>query len=114
MNSKKELKEYAIRMFDRGDSYRTIFTYLHNNCESEEEVQSIISSVREHEKKQKTKKENLSEKWFNLNIIIPILLIVFGGIMVNMLWGKGFVSTLPFVVILIGIFTLDKGLKSNS
>lgn len=106
MKTKEELLAYAIKMFERGDTYRTIFNYLHNNCEDEKTIEEIVAEIQKLEKEQKIVQEKESKGWIDVNVIGSVLVIFFGAILIHFLWGKGYVSTLPFAVIGLGSFML--------
>mgnify|MGYP000459948934 CR=1 FL=1 len=111
MKTKEELYAYAIKMFERGDTYRSIFNYLHNNCEDEKTIEEIVAEIRGLEKEQKISKEKESKGWFDINVIGSVLVICFGAILIHFLWGKGYVSTLPFFVIGLGAYQLSRSLR---
>lgn len=109
MKTKEELLEYAIKMRSRDDSYRSMINYLNNNCDDEEVVREIVRTVDQMEKEKKIKTEAIKLKEpLNLNLIMGGLLIVIGIGLIRILWDKGYISTLPFILIGIGLVSIAK------
>jgi hypothetical protein len=112
MKTKEELLAYAIKMKKRGDTFVDIRNYLNRNCDKEDLINGIIKTVDklENENQIKIADDRKSDKSV-LNLIIGGILILGGIVMVFFLWGQGFVSTIPFILIGIGILALTGAIK---
>jgi len=100
MTSKEELLNYAIEMRKRGDTYRAMIAYLENNCDDEETVKEIVRTVDKMEKENQIKVQvEKKNKPSFMNITLGVLFLLLGIILMFFLWGKGWVSTVPFILI---------------
>ena len=102
--TKEELLQYAAKMRQRGDTYVEIIRYLERNTSDEQTIKDVINVISELEKlvKPVEKKKNRPI----LNIILGFGFLIFGFFLIFVLWGRGFVATLPFVMIIIGVTAL--------
>ncbi|MCD4791644.1 MAG: hypothetical protein K8R54_00295 [Bacteroidales bacterium] len=102
--SKDEMLKYAVQMRERGDTYRDMLAYIKRYTNDEAIIKEIISEVDSLEKR---KRINTPERGSNsgsmISIIFGSIFLVSGVILIFFLWGKGFVSTIPFILIAIGI-----------
>jgi len=110
--TKKELLEYAIKMRQRGDTYRTIMQYLERNCDEKDVIKEIISSLDLLEKQQHIK-VNQSTTQNNLFIskFIGALFIILGIFLIIFLWKQGFIAWLPLGLVIIGLFGITGKIK---
>ncbi len=99
-------------MRSRGDTYRSMLGYLQSQTNDKEMISRIISEVDKLEK-QKTinpEKPDLS-KFSTTNVMMGLILLCGGIILLFFLWGKGWVSTVPFILIGIGLAALTGIIK---
>ena len=117
--TKEELLQYAAKMRQRGDTYFEIKKYLERNASDEQTINDVIAIINELEKVAKPvqKKKNVPI----LNIVLGSCFLISGFILLFVLWGQGFVATLPFIMIIIGVtaltspnFDKDKTLPTTS
>ncbi len=112
MKTKEENLAYAIKMVQRGDTYVSIHNYLKNNCESKEEISTIVKIIDKLEKEEKIKPavEKVSSGP-NYNIIMGGVFLTCGIFSFFFLWNKGWISTVPFILCGIGIAGLRGVIK---
>lgn len=112
--TKEELMEYAVKMRVRGDTYRSILNYLQMNSSDENLINEIISRIDQLEKKKiiSITPENTTEQP-TLNLFIGSFLSFLGIGLIFFLWGKGYLSTVPFLIIGLGAWVLTGGSKNN-
>lgn len=112
--TKEELMEYAVKMRVRGDTYRSILNYLQMNSSDENLINEIISRIDQLEKKKiiSTTPENTTEQP-TLNLFIGSFLSFLGIGLIFFLWGKGYLSTVPFLIIGLGVWVLTTGNKNS-
>ena len=110
--TKEEIQEYAIIMRGRGESYRTILNYIKSKTSDEDTITDIISHLDQLEKSNNLK---ISKEYpGNLSItntLLGSLFLISGIVLIFFLWGKGFISTIPFMLIGIGMLALTGGIK---
>jgi uncharacterized membrane protein len=104
--SKQELLQYAIKMRQRGDTYYYIKQYLERNASDPQTVNDVIALLSELEKVAKPLQKKTSRRVPTLNIVLGIGFVVGGIVLFFMLWEKGFVAVLPFLLVIIGITAL--------
>ena len=100
----EELLQYAAKMRQRGDTYFEIKRYLERNASDEQTINDVVAIISELEKVAKPvqKKKNIPI----LNIVLGSCFLISGFILLFVLWGQGFVATLPFIMIIIGVTAL--------
>ena len=112
MNTKEELQNYAIKMINRGDTYSSIHNYLKRNCDNEVWIKEIISEIDKLEKEGKVGvKKATKTNSFGLGKIFGIIFMAAGLFLVSFTWGKGVISTVPFIVIGVGILAFTGAIK---
>ncbi|MDR3287699.1 MAG: hypothetical protein LBT27_09700 [Prevotellaceae bacterium] len=104
--TKEELFEYAIKMFQRGETYRSILGYIKSNTSDEDVIKQIITSLDSLEKENKIKRTNVKESNSFINIFMGIFLIISGIALTYLLWGEGFIAVFPFLLIIAGLFAV--------
>lgn len=112
MSTKKELLEYGIKMINRGDSFAAVHDYLKRNCGDEElvkEVFTILNTLKFEGKIGAVKTEKRNTLTFGK--ILGIVCLIAGIVLLKVLWSKGFVSTIPFVFIGVGILGISGAMK---
>lgn len=109
LKSKEELIAYAVKMRQRGDRYRSILAYLENNCNDTELVKEIIGIVDELETKKAIEVDHtqgVREK--NSYNLFGYAFIAGGILLMVFLWNKGWIASLPFVMIGMGIYGIKE------
>ncbi len=110
--TKEEMLNYAVNMRLRGDNYRAILNYLERHTSDQNLINEIINSVDLLEKNNEIKplieKKN---KLSFINVVLSSVLILLGLYLVFSLWGEGYIATLPFLIIGLGIWTLSGKMK---
>lgn len=101
MEHRKNLLDKAIEMRERGERYPSIVAHLRHNCKDEEEVRSIITEMAELEKSGEVKHKKASQ-FSSINLIGGIGIIAIGCVLMYYSWGKGFIFSLPLVVVALG------------
>lgn len=108
--TKDELILYAVKMRQRGDRYRSILSYLEKNCENPEQVQEIIAIVDQMETKKILEVDHTQGVKENNTYNIFGYAFIAGGILLMIfLWNKGWVASVPFVMIGMGIYGIKEG-----
>jgi hypothetical protein len=108
----EELVKYAIEMRRRGDSYVAVRNYLVKNCSDEETIGRVITEVDNYEKNHMAKEVDKKPFAFlNINILLGAIFLVAGIILMFFLWDKGLISTVPFILIGIGVLALTGAIK---
>ncbi|MDR3226843.1 MAG: hypothetical protein LBT56_04135 [Prevotellaceae bacterium] len=105
--TKEELLEYAIKMFQRGETYRAILSYIKSNTSDEEVIKQIITNIDSLEKENKIKRTTVKESNSFFNIFMGFFLIVLGITLIYFLWGEGFIAVFPFLLIIAGLFAIN-------
>ena len=110
--TKEELLDYAIKMRVRGDTYRSLLNYLQTNYSDKSIVSEIIAHVDQLEKAKSIlpdsqNKTNIS----GMNIFLGCLCLFSGIVLIFFLWEKGWISTIPFFLMGIGVYALSGGMK---
>lgn len=107
--SKEEMLNYAVNMRLRGDDYRAILNYLERHTSDQHLINEIIDSVDLLEKNNEIKPiVETNNKLSILNVVLSSVLILLGVFLVFILWGKGIIAVLPFLIIAVGISTFNK------
>ncbi len=108
VKTKEELLQYALKMRERGDTYRSVINYLNRNTDDEGLKKEIIQEVDRLEKENPGKNQLKpgSDSPSKFSIIMGVLFLGFGAILIPFLWNKGFISTIPFILIGIGVTAL--------
>ena len=104
--TKEELRQYAIKMRERGDTLYEIRNYLVRNTSDVQIVQEIIESVGEWEESVKENTIQKKKKIPVINLLLGTFLIISGIVLVIVLWKQGFIAILPIILIVIGIAAL--------
>lgn len=111
--SKKELLENAIKIRERGDSFRSVLAYLNRHCKDEEMVGQIIKTINKLEKEQFIKPDIHKPKpSFGISQIMGVACIIGGVYLVFVLWGTGLLAILPFFLIIFGIYGIAGGIDN--
>ena len=107
--TKEEMLNYAVNMRLRGDNYVAILNYLERHTTDKKLINDIINSVDLLEKNNEIKPlvEN-KNKLSIINVVLSSVLILFGVSLIFVLWGKGVIAVLPFLIIAVGITTFNK------
>lgn len=111
--TKEELVAYAIKMRQRGDRYRSILFYLESNCQDPVLVQEIIGIVDELETKKKIDVDHTQGIKPSNYKLMGYIFIGAGIFLFVFLWNRGWISTLPVLLIGMGIYGMsaEKGNK---
>jgi len=112
MSTKEELLKCGIKMINRGDSFYAVQDYLKRNCGDEEmvkEVFTILNAMKMEGKIGAVKTEKRNALTFGK--ILGIICLVSGLVLMTVLWNKGFVSTIPFFLIGVGILGISGAMK---
>lgn len=97
--------EYAVKMRKRGDTYYAIRSFLDHNSDEEAFKNAVINAVNKLEKEQKIQVEQpIKRKKFPLNLIFGTVFLAGGAVLAVFLWNKGFISTIPFIVMGFGAY----------
>ena len=111
-NTHEELVKYAIEMRKRGDSYIAVRNYLVKNCSDEETIDKVVTEVDNYKKNHLVKEADKKPLAFlNINILLGVVFLVGGIILMFFLWNKGLISTVPFILIGIGVLALTGAIK---
>jgi hypothetical protein len=111
-NTQEEVVKYAIEMRTRGDSYVAIRNYLVKNCADEDAINKALTEVDNYEKNHMAKVVDKKPFAFlNINIMLGVIFLVAGIILMFFLWDKGLISTVPFILIGIGVLALTGAIK---
>jgi len=105
MKTKEELLEYSVKMLNRGDSFAAIHSYLKRNCDDEQTIKEIFIAVDEIGREQRNQEDTKIDfkDFFTYGRIIGLVVVGLGVFLMVTLWDKGFIATLPFVLIGIGV-----------
>ncbi|MEQ8478162.1 hypothetical protein [Fulvivirga sp.] len=110
MKSKEALLKDVIWMRDHGETIRSISSFLEANCDDPEIIKSVIILLEAYDRE----KEGQGLSWVKMLTLSNILGVIFlcsGLFMVFYLWGMGWVSTVPFILIGIGVLALTGSIK---
>ena len=110
VKSKKELLEESLKIYQRGDGFRSIRNYLERNTTDENLIKEIIQIVSNNKDKIEVS-EGRANKVPVRNYIFGSLFLLFGLILLTFLWEKGFIATLPIILMGIGILALTGVIK---
>lgn len=105
---KEALIRYAIKMRERGDRYRSILTYLENNCSDKEMIHEIIGIVDELETKKSITvdhSQGVKDNWY---FLLGYVFIAAGVILFILLWNTGWLSTLPIIMVAMGFYGIKE------
>ncbi len=103
---------YCKAILERGDSWRAVHNYLVGQEVSVEDREKIIDALRKLEDGGHLQKiTGESSRRFDFQKILGFVVMVFGIVMVVMLWDRGWVSTIPFFVIGYGAWAMTGGSK---
>lgn len=98
----------CISILERGDNFIAVHNYLNYQKVSAEDQKKIIAAVQEIQanghieiKEPRELRPNHEE-----DRILGVALILLGLFLIYFLWGKGFVATLPILLVVIGIMAL--------
>lgn len=106
--SPEDLLKYTIQMRQRGDSYRAILSYLNRHCDDKEIREKVLEGLDKLEDQGHIKPEDPKPKSSKLfYTILGYVLIAAGGAFAVLLWNQGWVSTLPFLIIIAGFLALS-------
>lgn len=105
--SKEELLIHAVKMRERGETYRAVSIFLKNNTDDENDIGDIVRGISELEKNKKIEipPKDVNES-YALGSILGILFLLSGLVLLVLLWGKGVISTIPFILLGIGAWAL--------
>jgi hypothetical protein len=109
--SEKELLIYAVKMHQRGDSWRDIVGYLERNTDDKDAIARIVKSMDVLDDKDKSKKHR--KKYSLINILAGVALIAIGVFLIWHLWERGFVALLPCILVISGIVALCSNNKEK-
>lgn len=104
-SEKNEIIEYAVKMRERGETYRSIHNYL-NQREVDDDLRRLaIAAVSEMEKANGIERPRYSSKRKITNVekICGALIMVVSALSIVYLWGKGWVLGASFAGIFIGL-----------
>ena len=100
--------EYAIQMRLRGDTYRDMLNYLNRHTNDDTIIKDIISKVDNLEKGKRIKApERGRSSISSLSAVLGVIFIVAGIALIFFLWDKGFIASLPIILIIIGFTALS-------
>ena len=109
----EQIRRQAIEQRIHKDSYRTIGQHLDNTEISLEERQNIITEIKDLENSKMLKKQlpkgNMYLKF--QSGFFGALVISLGLFMTYFLWGRGWISTAPFLLIIYGLFNITRNSK---
>ena len=103
----EELKAQALRHRQSGDSYMSIGKYLESAKASPDQIKEIISQIDYLEKNEIIKPGDFKKKTSFGSGFIGSALIALGLILGYSLWGMGWISTIPLILIGIGLLGLS-------
>ncbi len=106
--TKEELLNYALKMYLRGETFRSIMGYLERNTSDQETVKQIIASLDKFEKENKIERHKEKDRPSTINLIMGIIFIAGGAWLTYYLWGRGFVAILPLLLIITGLFAISR------
>ena len=109
--SENELLAYVIKMRERGDRFTSIVSYLDRNGADDEMKKRIVRRLQTMEKNHQVARPDRSSKISGLSLFLGGFFFASGIILLLFLWDKGFVAGVPFVLIGIGMFALNGGMK---
>jgi len=105
--SKQELLDYSIQMRLRGDTYRDMLAYLKKYTNDEAVIKEIISKVDSLEKTKRIKSPERRTSVSSLSIVLGSIFIVTGIFLIIFLWERGFVASLPILLIVLGFYAFS-------
>jgi len=105
--SKEELLKYSIEMRLRGDTYRDMLAYLQRWTNDDKIIKEIIATVDKLEKEQKISTPKYENSASIVSIVLGLTFIIGGIALIFVLWNKGFVASLPIILIVIGFGALS-------
>ena len=112
MKTTDELTAYGKKILERGDDYRAVMNYLKRNSEDEDQIRLVIKRLNDMEKAGLIKQpEDPSDKVSVLDKIVGLIFITGGFLLVALLWQRGFIATLPLVLVAAGIAAITGKLK---
>lgn len=100
----------VIWMRDHGETIRSISSFLEANCNDPEIIKSVIELLDAYDRE----KNSQTVRWIKLLTLSNVLGLLFlssGLFLVFYLWGMGWVSTVPFILIGIGFLALTGAIK---
>jgi len=103
----EELKEQAIRQRASGDSYIAIGRYLESAGASKEEISEVIKHVDFMEKEKLLTPTSYRKGISFQSGFIGSVLIFLGLILTWMLWGYGWISASPIIMIGAGLMAFS-------
>lgn len=107
--SKEQLLAYSYKILSRGDQWKDVIRYLDRQDTPQEMRQAIIDELRELESHQLIPPEqDHPPQGLDLQLLLSLVFIGGGLILFAFLWGQGFLSAIPFIIIALGITGLLK------
>jgi len=94
----EELKAQAARQRQSGDSYMSIGNYLKSTGAAPETIKEVIAYIDLMEKENLLKPISQKPKMSFVSGFMGGMLIFLGILLTWMLWGMGWVSTLPIIM----------------
>ncbi len=111
MATEAELLAYGRKMLERGDSWRSVRSYLTKKLSDDSQINEIIQTLSELERNghivvvQDVSKSR-KKTW---NIIIGLSLMGLGVFLFSFLWYSGWIATLPLIIFVAGLVVLNGG-----
>ena len=110
----QELLDYAIKMRERGDTYRRIDSHVNSNVVDEAEASRILKKVVEMEENGTLIVEDPNASTgVNTEVIIGGVIAGLGVALFFALKGRGFISTLPIVLTGIGAVAIGRAVNKR-
>ncbi len=103
----EELKNQAVRHRQSGNSYISIGRYLESAKASPDQIKAVIDHIDHLEINKVIKPDDLKHGTSFGSGFIGTALIALGIIMGYSLWGMGWISTIPLLLISAGIYGLS-------
>lgn len=113
MKSKDELLAYSKQIIERGDGYRAVLNYLKTNCDDEDMIKEIISEVQASESKEPEAPQTKKKLSF-YKLIFGGAFVLSGIFLLTILWSRGYIATLPFLLIGSGIYAIATSFNDDS
>jgi hypothetical protein len=106
-----ELLEYGRKMLERGDSWRSVRSYLTRKTSNETEVNDIIKtlSIMERDGHITAPKNNWKSKTNKWNLILGFLLMGASVFLFSFLWYSGWLVGLPILLFGAGLVVINGG-----
>lgn len=111
VDSKADLLAYGQKMLERGDSWRSVRSYLSQKLSDDSQINEIIKTLSELERNghivvvQDASKAR-QKTW---SIIIGLFLMGLGVFLFSFLWYSGWIAILPLLIFVAGIVVLYGG-----